>query len=144
MSRPDANEPQSEEILFEQELTEVERSLQELKQRYSQVQQDQATQTQLQERQETLKQHLKHHPSAELKAELKRIEEQLDELATNLESQLFTWGSLKDSFWQIVRFSGLGIVIGWFLAFTVLQSPKPESPPATTPTPTVPAPGGIP
>jgi len=141
MSRPDANESQSEEIVFEQELAEVERSLQKLKQRYSQVQQDQATQAQLQERQETLKQQLQRRPSAEMKAELKRIEDQLDELATNLESQLFTWGSLKESFWQIVRFSGLGIVIGWFLAFAVLQSPTPAPSTDPTPTPTVPAPG---
>lgn len=132
MSRPDANQPQSEEIRFEQALAEVERSLQELKQRYSQVQRDQATQTQLQARQETLKHQLKQRPSPEAKTELKQIEDQLDELATQLESQLLTWGSLKTAFWQIVRFSGLGVVLGWFLAFAVLQAPRPQ-PPAPTP-----------
>jgi small-conductance mechanosensitive channel len=140
MPRPDANEPQSEEIVFEQELVEVERSLQALKQRYSQVQQDQDTQAQLQQRQETLKQQLKLRPTAEMKAELKQIEDQLDELATSLESQLFTWGSLKDSFWQIIRFSGLGLVLGWMLAFAVLQSPKPEPASHTSPMPATPAP----
>lgn len=138
MSRPDANEPQSEEIVFEQELAEVERSLQQLKQRYSQVQQDQATQAQLQQRQETLKQQLKLRPTVDMKAELKRIEDRLDELATSLESQLFTWGSLKESFWQIVRFSGLGLVVGWMLAFVVFQNPKPEPSSHPSPTPVAP------
>ncbi|MDX2229134.1 MAG: hypothetical protein NW220_05835 [Leptolyngbyaceae cyanobacterium bins.349] len=140
MSPPDANGQQSEELEFEQELANVERSLQELKSRYIQVQQDQATQTHLQERQETLKQQLKHRPSAQLKAELTAIETQLEELATNLESRLFTWGSLKESFWQILRFGGLGIAIGWLLAFAVLQTPKPESATPSSTAPTVPSP----
>lgn len=142
MSRPDANTPQSEalefEQEFEQELANVERSLQELKQRYTQVQQDQATQAQLQARQSDLKQQLKRRKSAEMQAELKRLETQLEELETNLESHLFTWGSLKESFWQIIRFGGLGIVIGWFLAFAVLQDPKPETP-ADSPAPSAPS-----
>ncbi|MDX2243389.1 MAG: hypothetical protein NW224_22135 [Leptolyngbyaceae cyanobacterium bins.302] len=144
MSRPDADKPQSEalefEQEFEQELTNVERSLQELKQRYTQVQQDQATQAHLQARQSDLKQQLKRRKSAEMQAELKCIETQLEALETNLESHLFTWGSLKEAFWQILRFGGLGIVIGWFLAFAVLQEPKPKAPtdaPATS-TPSAP------
>jgi len=36
-------------------------------------------------------------------------------LETNLESQLFSWTSLKRPFWQIIRFGGLGVVIGWLL-----------------------------
>lgn len=141
MSRPDAHEPQSEEIVFERELAEVERSLQQLKQRYSQVQQAQAAQAELAQRQETLKQQMQLRPGADLKAELQQIETQLDDLATQLESQLFTWGSLKESFWQIVRFSGLGIVVGWALAFAVLQSPPPAPPAPTEASPTVPPPG---
>uniref|UniRef100_A0A832H600 DUF2203 domain-containing protein n=1 Tax=Oscillatoriales cyanobacterium SpSt-402 TaxID=2282168 RepID=A0A832H600_9CYAN len=128
MSRRDTDDQQSEELEFEQELTNVERSLQELKQRYSQVQQDLATQAQLQERQETLNRNFKQRPTPQLKAELKQIATQLEELEVNLESRLFTWGSLKESFWQIVRFGGLGIVIGWFLAFAVLQESKPTQP----------------
>lgn len=128
MSRPDANELTPEELDFEQELAKVERSLADLKQRYTQVEQDQATQAQLQQRREDIRQQLKARPSTDVKAELKAIENQLEELQFNLESKLFTWGSLRESFWQIVRFSGLGIVIGWFLAFAVLQQPKPEVP----------------
>lgn len=132
MSRPDADATHSEELEFEQELANVERSLQELKQRYTQVQQDLETQAQLQERQETLKRQTKQRPTPQLKAELKQIETQLEELEVNLESRLFTWGSLKESFWQIVRFGGLGIVIGWFLAFAVLQEPRPTPPPSNS------------
>lgn len=132
MSRPDADPSPSEELTFEQELEQAERSLYELKQRYIQVEQDQATQAQLQQRQDQLKSQLKRRPSSELKAELKRIQAQLEELEFNLESRLFTWGSLKESFWQIVRFGGLGLIIGWFLAFAVLQEPKPAPAPANT------------
>ncbi len=137
MSRPDATESQSEELDFEQELATVERSLQALKQRYSQVQQDQAMQAELHARQDSLNQQLKRQPSPEIKAELKQIAEQLAELEVNLESRLFTWDSLKESFWQIIRFGGLGLVLGWGLAFAVFQSPKSDTPvPSPTPSPT--------
>ena len=139
MSRRDADGSQTEELDFDQELAKVERSLQELKQRYTQVERDQATQAQLQEQQNSLKQQLKRRPDAAMKAELKQITAQLEELEVNLESRLFTWGSLKESFWQIVRFGGLGIAIGWGLAFVVLRSPQPE-PRSNPATPTMPAP----
>jgi hypothetical protein len=50
-----------------------------------------------------------------LQTELKQIKEQLETIELNLESQLFSWGSLKEPFWQAVRFGGLGVVIGWIL-----------------------------
>ncbi|EKQ71101.1 hypothetical protein OsccyDRAFT_1423 [Leptolyngbyaceae cyanobacterium JSC-12] len=132
MSRWDTDGQQPEDLEFDQELANVERSLQELKQRYIQVQQDLETQAQLQERQEIVKRQIKQHATPQLKAELTQIETQLEELEVNLESRLFTWGSLRESFWQIVRFGGLGIVIGWFLAFAVLQEPRPTSPPTNS------------
>lgn len=119
---------------FEQEYAAVERSLHDLKERYTQVQQDKQTQAQLQDRKEQLKQQMQRAPTAELKAELKQLQTHLDALEVNLESQLFSWGSLREPFWQIVRFGGLGIVIGWSIAFAVLQSPNP-SPPPPLPTP---------
>ena len=124
----------SEAQAFEQELAAVERSLHDLKARYTQVQQDQHTQAQLQERQEQLQRQMERSPAPELKAELTRLQTQLDELTARLESQLFSWGSLRESFWQIVRFGGLGVVIGWSIAFAVLQSPNPS------PRPPLPAP----
>lgn len=123
MAHPDGDASPGAELTFDQELAAVERSLHDLKQRYSQVQQDQATQADLQARQETLKQQGRRQPSTAMKQELKQIEQQLDDLDWKLESQLF---SLKDAFWQVVRFAGLGVVLGWGLAFAVLQSPPPK------------------
>jgi hypothetical protein len=111
---------------FEQELLELDRSLTELKTRYAQVQQDEQTRSQLQPHQDQLKRQLKQHPSPAIKAELKRLQTQLDELEFNLESRLFSWSSLKAPFWQILRFSGLGIIIGWFLAVAAFQ-PQPNN-----------------
>ncbi|MEA5551550.1 hypothetical protein VB713_11255 [Anabaena cylindrica UHCC 0172] len=98
---------------FEQELAEVETSLQLLKERYAQVQRDQQQKAQWQQELKNLKQNKKQPP--EIKSELKRIEKQLEALELNLESQLFTWSTLKRPFWQSVRFGGLGIIIGWLL-----------------------------
>lgn len=48
-------------------------------------------------------------------AEQKRLQAQIEELEITLESQLFTWDAFKDVFWQILRFGGLGVLLGWFL-----------------------------
>lgn len=117
---------------FEQALVTAEQSLHALKERYTQVQQDEQRHAQLQAQKAAIKQQLQHTRSPDLTAELSRIQAQLDELAVSLESQLFSWGSLREPFWQIVRFGGLGIIIGWSLAFVVLRNP--------TPTPRVPTP----
>ena len=96
---------------FEQELLEVEQVLVALKERYNQVQADKFRQRELQQR-------LKKVRLAKLpqdKAQLKQIKQQLEVLELNLESQLFSWGSLKEPFWQAVRFGGLGVIIGWLL-----------------------------
>lgn len=130
-SRHDHDVPS--EQMFEQEFATVERSLRDLKERYTQVQQDEQTKAQLQERKEQLKGRGR-SSSPDLKAELTRLQTQLDELEVNLESKLFSWGSLREPFWQIVRFGGLGVVVGWSIAFAVLQSPNPS------PRPPLPAP----
>ncbi len=119
----------SEDLDFEQKLEAVEQSLHALRNRYVQVQQDQQSRAQLQQQREQIRRQIQRSPSPELKAELQRIQEKLDELEINLESRLFSWSSLKEPFWQIVRFGGLGVVIGWFLAFAVLNSPRPEPQP---------------
>jgi septal ring factor EnvC (AmiA/AmiB activator) len=98
---------------FAQELEEVETSLRFLKDRYIQVQQDQQQKAQWQQELQNLKQNSKQTP--EIKAELTRIQKQLETLEINLESQLFSWTSLKRPFWQAVRFGGLGVIIGWLL-----------------------------
>ncbi len=119
MSTAETNPNPSEEPTFEQTLQTIEASVGKLKERYSQVQQDQARQTELQAR----KAEIGHQP--ELKAELDQIEAELQTLELRLESQLFSWDSWKQYFWQTVRFIGLGMAIGWGMAFYVMKHPVP-------------------
>ncbi|MBR8838510.1 MAG: hypothetical protein DSM106950_32045 [Stigonema ocellatum SAG 48.90 = DSM 106950] len=107
----DPSGEENQERNFEQELLEVERSLVSLKERYTQVQGDKSRQAELQQR---LKK-VRHNKLPAMKAELRQIKQQLEVLELNLESQLFSWGSLKKPFWQAVRFGGLGVIIGWIL-----------------------------
>ena len=130
MSQPDAPRQPPEELSFEQELAEVERSLAEIKERYIQVQQDQQTQAALQEQKARIQQSLQKTPTPELSQQLQQIQERLDDLDIRLESRLFHWSSLKEPFWQIIRFGGLGIIIGWLFAIATCQNPKPT--PQTT------------
>jgi len=102
---------ENQEQDFEQELLTAERSLLSLKERYTQVQADKSRQAELQKR---LKK-LRRNQLPEVKAELRQIKQQLEVLELNLESQLFSWGSFKEPFWQAIRFGGLGVIIGWIL-----------------------------
>jgi DNA repair exonuclease SbcCD ATPase subunit len=95
----------ADEIAFEQMLQDVEQALLLLKARYGQVQADQHRRRELQQR----------LGEAELKTELKQIQQQIEELEVALESKLFSWSGLKEVFWQAVRFGGLGVVLGWVL-----------------------------
>lgn len=109
---------QSEDELM-RSLLDTERSLIALKERYAQVRQDQQRQAELQQRLKQVKRERNRNHSPGLKAELKQIQEQLEVIEVNLESQLFSWRSLKEPFWQAVRFGGLGIVVGWILRWLV-------------------------
>jgi len=100
---------------FEQELAEVEQALQLLKERYNQVNTDRQQQAQLQQRLQELNHQQHQQRLPEIKAELQQIKQRLEVLELNLESQLFSWKSLREPFWQAVRFGGLGIVVGWIL-----------------------------
>ncbi|ARV60909.1 hypothetical protein BZZ01_21855 [Nostocales cyanobacterium HT-58-2] len=108
-STPSGEENQDKE--FEQELLEVEQALVAVKERYNQVQADKTRQRELQQR----FRRLRHSKLPDVKAELKQIKQQLEVLEINLESQLFSWRSLKEPFWQAIRFGGLGVIIGWLL-----------------------------
>lgn len=116
------NQPDTDSDEFEQALSEVERSLLELKARYAQLQRDLPRHGELQE---SLQQ-AKHN--AELQLELRQIKAELKELEVALESRLLSdssllalfwqaWrqGLLGEVFWQVVRFGGLGVVLGWIL-----------------------------
>jgi ATP-dependent Lon protease len=111
---PDSSRGSSTRILVL--LEEAERSLIALKQRYAQVQHDWQQQAELQQRLKQVKKQLrKPQVPIALKVELRQIKEQLEAIEINLESQLFTWSSLKEPFWQAVRFGGLGVVVGWII-----------------------------
>ncbi|NEP01707.1 MAG: M13 family metallopeptidase [Symploca sp. SIO2E9] len=116
---PRGSEPNHQtpsEVEFEQALSEVETALQTLKERYAQIKRDQRRQAQLQRRRELLKKELRSNSNrTQLQAELRQIKQQLETIELNLESHLFSWGSLQAPFWQAVRFGGLGVVIGWLL-----------------------------
>ena len=47
-------------------------------------------------------------------AELRRLQQQMVTLEATLENQLMSWNNLKEPFWQVLRFVGLGLVLGWF------------------------------
>lgn len=106
MPSPKSGDTKENEL--EQVLIEVERSLAQLQSRHNQVKQDLVKRSQIQERQQELKQD-KSLPKP-LKTELRSLQQELDNLELSLESML-----LPDVFWQVVRFVFLGIVIGWFL-----------------------------
>ncbi|HEY9607059.1 MAG TPA: DUF2203 domain-containing protein [Allocoleopsis sp.] len=109
------NQPNAGADEFEQALLEVEQSLQSLKERYQQVQQDRRRQAELQQRREQIRRELGQTRNRQLlRDELNRIKQQLETIELNLESRLF-WGSLKEPFWQAVRFGGLGVILGWIL-----------------------------
>lgn len=112
---PESPAPQSpaDEIDFDRALLETEQALLMLKARYAQVQMDQQRQSELQAQLDWMQR--RRDRSKAMRAELKRIQQQLEELEIALESRLFSWQGLKEVFWQAVRFGGLGIVLGWLL-----------------------------
>ena len=79
------------------------------------MQQDLKRQAELQQRLKQVKPELRRNHVSELKSELQQIKEQLETIEINLESQMFSWGSLREPFWQAIRFGGLGVVVGWIL-----------------------------
>jgi hypothetical protein len=121
MSATDANATPDAEPNFDQMLQTLDGNVTKLKERYAQVQADQARQTEL----KTRKAEIANQP--ELAAELEKIETELNEVDVRLESQLIPSGFLKDYFWQTVRFVGLGMAIGWGMAFYVMKHPTPNA-----------------
>jgi DNA repair exonuclease SbcCD ATPase subunit len=120
----DSSQPlpvKSEWLEVEVQIQGLDRALQEIKQRLAQVRTMQGDRIQLKSQQQEVRDRLKHlstptHDSAaqqqELKQRLTEIGSQLELLEVELESRLISWSSFREPFWQIVRFSGLGILIG--------------------------------
>lgn len=113
---------------FALSLAALTQSLQTLQTRYDEVQSHRAKQQQLDEHRADLEARWQAEQRPELEQELQQIKTQLEELSLQLESELLTdkelqrlfWdglrqGLLGDVFWQVVRFGGLGIVVGWLL-----------------------------
>lgn len=113
---------------FEQALSDVERSLKALRERYAQVQQDLQRTAELQHRLEQVKREGSGTQLPQMQGELRQIKQQLKELETDLESRLLSdsdlmalfwqgWrrGLIGEPFWQVIRFGGLGVAIGWIL-----------------------------
>jgi chromosome segregation ATPase len=100
---------------FEQTLTEVERSLHDLKERYAQVQRDQQRKETVEAEIDRMTEQYHRTRSKPMLTELKQLQTQLEELELALESKLFDWQGLREVFWQAVRFVGIGIIIGWLL-----------------------------
>jgi predicted RNase H-like nuclease (RuvC/YqgF family) len=116
MSVPESNQHEFDERELREAIATLETSLEALKERYHQVKRDRAKKEQLQQRQEELKQQQRDNPAREpIKTELHYLEQELEELEVRLESQLFTLSTLKEPFWQAVRFGGIGVIIGWML-----------------------------
>ncbi|HAT12230.1 MAG TPA: DUF2203 domain-containing protein [Microcoleaceae bacterium UBA11344] len=108
-------ETPGDESEFAQALETVERSLAAVKERYTQIQVDRQRQAELGNLREDVRKSVRQNPLPELKKELREIEQELEAIELNLESSLFSWGSIKQPFWQAVRFGGLGILLGWVL-----------------------------
>ncbi|MFM7189654.1 MAG: DUF2203 domain-containing protein [Microcystaceae cyanobacterium] len=113
---------------MEESLAALERSLAALRERYTQLQATQAEQTALEQHRQDLEKQWQANQLPELEQELHQIQEQLTEINLTLESrlvpdeQLQAWlwqglrrGILGELFWQIVRWGGLGVAIGWWL-----------------------------
>ena len=98
---------------LEMAIADVEKELESLKLRYQEV--CDATQeiAELRESQiEILDQAERIVKQESLKTELSLIIEKIQDLELKLESKLLKW---QEPFWQIVRFTGIGILIGWIL-----------------------------
>jgi hypothetical protein len=120
--------PNIREIEFEQTLSTIERSLVALKERYGVVQTAEIEQENLTKHRQEIEAQWQEKQLPELEQELQQIDEQLQELSVTLESHLLSepalqdlfWkglrqGILGEAFWQIVRFGGAGLVLGWLL-----------------------------
>lgn len=96
---------------FEAAIATLDTQLDTLKNRLSQVQQAQTRLAQL----KSHRQQLKTNRPTGWKTELRHLTSEIEILELNLESKLIDWQSFRKPFWQIIRFGGLGLVLGWFL-----------------------------
>ncbi len=116
------------ELDFLKDLAKTEQTLAQLKQRYQQIQDARQQQEQIENKQQQIQQEWEKTQLSELHSQLERLQEQLDELKIILESELLSSQQsrqlffeairqvfLAGLFWQIVRFGGIGVLVGWLL-----------------------------
>ncbi|WP_069789330.1 hypothetical protein A5482_011105 [Cyanobacterium sp. IPPAS B-1200] len=115
MSERENSSPDNDDFDLGGAIFELESAIAQLKQRYNQVEKDQIRQKVLKEEKKELEKQLKRNSQNSIKTEINLINQQLEEIEVRLETQLFKWSSLNEPFWQIVRFGGFGIIIGWIL-----------------------------
>ncbi|MGI0480006.1 hypothetical protein ACN4EE_04370 [Geminocystis sp. CENA526] len=106
---------ESPEFDIDEAIANIEASLEKIKTRHQQIILDRARKEELEQRKQEIKDLQKENKQDSLKSELYFLEEELTQIEVRLESELFKWSSLNEPFWQIVRFVGIGIVIGWLL-----------------------------
>jgi uncharacterized coiled-coil DUF342 family protein len=129
--KPDTTDPtdplqtppeQSDWHEVETQLQQLERALQELRQRLAQVRTLRSDRDRLEQQQQEVRAQMQRMPKQrhsssmhqqQLKQELAQISSQLELLEVDLESRLISWSSFREPFWQIVRFGGLGVLIGF-------------------------------
>jgi len=51
----------------------------------------------------------------ESQTRLQEIQSQIEALDVEMESRLFSWQSFRQPFWVVVRFGGVGFLLGWWL-----------------------------
>ena len=130
MTHDDESYPLSnDDTDFVEELAAVEQALADLKYRYRDLQNVLRQRGKLEEKREEVQ---ANQPTVALTQELAEINQKIQELSIDLESKLLTdadlqrisrqlyWEALKEGvlrewFWQIVRFGGLGVILGWIL-----------------------------
>jgi FtsZ-binding cell division protein ZapB len=54
-----------------------------------------------------------------LGVEVNRLQQAVDDFELELATQTLGWQHVQETFWQAVRFGGLGVVLGWGLAWLV-------------------------
>jgi hypothetical protein len=113
---------------FADAIREVEIALDRLKHRYRQITEAKQERTELEQGFTSKELEYRENPLPPLETELQQIREQIQELDIILESDLLKndelrrmfWegirqGLLGEVFWQIVRFGGIGVLLGWVL-----------------------------
>jgi DNA repair exonuclease SbcCD ATPase subunit len=100
----------NEETDLDLELDRLAQEIADLKQRHLDVQLAERERVVLERTRNELKS--KGQNRSEIRQELKQIKQRTSELDLLLESRLF---NEIEFFWQIVRYVGVGIILGWFL-----------------------------